>query len=232
MPARLEQMTGLHAEERNGLVGFDRGAHDLASEPVDTARQVHRDHRQARSVDRVDRLRRHAFDGPVESGTEECVDDEIGFLDDPRRQSLGEAGPRGGGKRRVAGEFVAAHQQADAHLVSCLREYAGRDETVAAVVAGAGHHRDPRARRLRPADGFRHRQAGALHEREAARARRDRQLVGARHLGRRQHFCGVSDDTHRATIARLTTVLTYQKVGKTGGPLLVYWRGFSQLPNP
>ncbi len=45
LPARVEQMSGLHAEKRHCLARFNRRAHDLAAGAVDTAWQIYGDDR-------------------------------------------------------------------------------------------------------------------------------------------------------------------------------------------
>jgi len=77
-----------------------------------------------------------------------------------------------------------AHQD-DADLAALRCQFSGRHEAVAAVVPGPGDDQDrPLARQLgcKVAGGRRDRLTGAQHQREAGRARRDREPVGALHL--------------------------------------------------
>ena len=69
-------MPRLAPEERDGLGGADRDAHDGAGVAIDAARQVNAQNRRAVGVDRLDHVVRFAFDGPVETGAEQRIDDQ------------------------------------------------------------------------------------------------------------------------------------------------------------
>src|SRR4029450_3993447 len=70
-------MADLAAEKRYGLLGLDGDAHHRAGRAVDPARQIDRIDRRCRAHG-LDHGTRRAFDGPVEAGTEQRIDDDIG----------------------------------------------------------------------------------------------------------------------------------------------------------
>ena len=79
-------------------------------------------------------------------------------------------------------------QKQEPHLVAPFAEQPGRDETVAAVVAGPRHHCHASGRRMGGAHAVRYRPAGIFHQLDAGNAAGDRQAVGLAHFGAGEQF--------------------------------------------
>jgi hypothetical protein len=186
-PARQQQMRRLAAEERDGLGGAHRDAHDGASAAVDAARQINAENRCAVGVDRLDHLERIALHRPIEPGTEQRIDDQrrpADRLGIARQHRIFPSSRRRG---RVALQTIPLTQQDDRDLAAARRELSRRHEAIAAIVAAAGDHQDRPLlhevdRRLR--NGL----TRAQHQREARRPRGNGQPIGTLHLSSLKNF--------------------------------------------
>ena len=125
-------------------------------------------------------------------------------------------GPVPGARRqaRIALQLVARAEQVDRYAIAGAGKHAGRDEAVAAIVAGPAEHGDPGAERNHPARGRGDRFPGALHQEIAAGAGGDGPAVGLAHLLRREQL-----DDLVADGAILGRPLAHQR-GETRRPLL------------
>ena len=181
--------------ERDGEVGGNGARVDGAGVGVDAGRQVDGDEPRrlrpgAELTDALQYLRQVRFDGARWPGAEEGVDDQLGVGEEAVEG--GEAGVVFGvgdvdfaldelGEVGVVG--AAFCQQVDARFGAPVVQVAGRDEAVAAVVAGTGQDDDatPLDDAQQAADFLRDAQAGVLHELGDGNARLRRLLVeGAR----------------------------------------------------
>jgi hypothetical protein len=100
----------------------------------------------------------------------------------PGRSSRWRSGAGAALRGGVAPEPRGVAEEGDRDLAAAGREAAGRDEAVAAVVAGACHHEN-RTLRHKSGGRARHGPAGRLHQRLARRAGGDGASVGLGHLG-------------------------------------------------
>ena len=214
-------MSGFEAEEGDRTRRLDRRAENLAGAPVDAARQVDRDHRQARAVHRGNGLGGNPLDRPVEAGAEQSVDNEIGTADETDGEALAAAGPRRRGKGGIALEPVAGGEQADSDLIAGLGHQAGRDEAVAAIVARSGHHQNAAALGQQVVDRLRHGQPGRFHQRDPGSPGLDGQRVGLAHLLRGKHLDRIGDQGHRAGNLLLLRFFPGHQAFELRGPLYV-----------
>ena len=148
-----QQMPGLFAEKGHCDGGERRDPPHLAGRPVDAARDVDRDNRQAPFADRLDDGACDAVDRPRETRAKNAVDDEPGAVERRRRQRLDTARPARRSLRRVTAQPRGGAEQREAHRPAALRQNARRDETVAAVASRAAEHHD-RLRRPSPRNRF------------------------------------------------------------------------------
>jgi len=180
-------MRRLAAEERDGLGGAHRDAHDGPGGAVDAARQVDAENRRAVGVDRLDHLERIAFHRPIEPGTEQRIDDQrrpADRLGIARQHRIFPSARRGG---RVTLQAIAFTQQDDRDVATARRQFSRRHEAIAAIVAAAGDHQDRPFlhqvdRRLR--NGL----TRAQHQRKAGRTRGNAQPIGTLHLSGIKNF--------------------------------------------
>ncbi len=138
--------------ERDRELGADCALGRLARRSVDAARHIAGDHERRAlalcgAVDGGDRVRRLAARLAREPGAEDRVDDHRGAVErlagEQPRLLAGEAlqvGPR------VAGELLAGPEQQHVDLAVAAAQPAGRNQSVAAVVALAADDRDAAAR--------------------------------------------------------------------------------------
>ena len=162
-------MRRLAAEESDGFSCADGDTHHRSSGAIDPAGEVDRDNRSAVGVDRLDHIVRVAFHRPVETGTEQGIDDQRRFPDRLRVERQHRVFPPLGRGRGIPLEPLAITEQDDRHLSSVRRQFGGRNEAVSAVVAGARHH-NHRTLRDELHRGLCHRLACAQHQRKSRRS--------------------------------------------------------------
>ena len=147
------------------------------------ARQVHGDQRQA--LRRFQNLPCGARDRPFQPGPEQRVDDEPGVPQRSGAERLDRPRPASRRLGRIAGERLPATRQRHAHRPAGSLQPLGRDEAVAAIVAGPGKHQD-RPRAPAPSHRIGDGGAGIAHQLEARMPAVRRQPVGPAHLLDRQ----------------------------------------------
>ena len=147
-PAGQQRMADLAAEERHGFRGPDRDAHHRAGGAVDAARQIDRKDRHGAAFIASIMARATPSTGRSRPAPNSASTTTSAGIRRPAsaarwaRSSAGRPAPASPLSRCT----VADEQQPDP--VPALRQQAGGDEAVAAVVAGAGHDGDARARRM------------------------------------------------------------------------------------
>jgi len=186
-PSRHQQMAGLAAKEGDRRRGRRGGAEDRAGVAMHAARDVDGEAGQPPVGDDVDQPPGHPVQGAGEPGAEQRIDHH-GIAIEDRRIERSDIAPA---LRRAAGvalESLHGHEAAEPHRPPGLAQQAGRDEAVAAVIAGPAQHGD-RSVRPAPPDGRRDRRTRAFHELDPGPAARNGQAVGAPHLGDREQHC-------------------------------------------
>ena len=182
-PPRKQQVARLLAEEGHGQISAGRVAQHRARVSRDTARQVHRDQRQA--LRRFQNLPCGARDRPFQPGPEQGVDDKpgVGQRLGPERFDR----PRPVSRRlgRIADQRLAPSQQRHPHRPAGGKQLFRCDEAVAAIVAGPRQHQD-RPRAPAPSHRIGDGGAGIAHQLEARMPAVRRQPVGPAHLLDRQ----------------------------------------------
>src|ERR671918_1468637 len=119
--------------------------------------------------------------------------------------------------RCVAFVLGFLREQQTAHRHSLAVQHACGDKAIATVVALAAHNCDARA--VTPASE-RNRRSGdgaprSLHEHEAGGPRRDRRLVGRRHLAGRQEWFHIA--TLRGSVCLYSTVTLFARLRGLSG---------------
>ena len=193
--ARKQQMSRLQTEECHRPTGTDRRAHRLAARSVHARRQVDRQHRHAGAVDPFHGLARNALDRTRQPCPEQRVDHNRRL---PRhavqrvlRQDAGSQASRlhlGKGERRVARQAPGITEQQHLDAVPPLAQDLGGNESVAAIVAGAGQHEHLPRMPGHAAAGIGHRQPRAPHQVDAGLTAGDRQRIRPAHFGRSEKF--------------------------------------------
>jgi hypothetical protein len=135
-----------------------------------------------RRVDRHDQVARRAFDGPVETGAEQRIDDRIRRRHAARSCGLGRTAPALRRECRVIPQAAGVAQEQEPHPVAALGQEPRRHEAIAAVVAGTGDNYDAASGRMALRDCIGYRQAGLLHQIDAGYAARNRHAVRFAHL--------------------------------------------------
>ena len=178
-------MPWLAPEEGDGLAGSDGRPHNRPTVSIDAARQIDRDNRRAGRIDRLDQRPRRPLDRPVETGTEQGIDDHRGKSELRRFGGHNRPSPSLCRQGRIALEALAVADQHQPDLTAAFRQQPRSSKSIAAIIAGAGDHQN-RTRLSARQDRIRDRTAGIFHELDAWRAAADGQAIGQRHLLRRE----------------------------------------------
>jgi hypothetical protein len=189
--ARKQKVTRLQPKERDCARGANCHAPHLARPPIDAARQIHGKDRNTRGVHRPNALRRHAVQIPCQPGAEQRINHQASLVAGFGTDLLEPSFIVGGGKRRIARKAVAIPEKRHADTPPRPPQRGGSHEAVAAIVPGAGDHKNI-ALPLRAPRRLGYSLAGRLHEREAGCAEGDRQPVRLSHFGGSQKLKHIS----------------------------------------
>ena len=196
--SRQKYVATLLAKERDSLCGLHRNSHDHPGRTVDPARQVNGNDRRSLRVHALDHGARKSFDRPIESGTEQGVDDDLRAVKSRRICHGRGPGPLFRRACRIALEPSRLADQQNLDPVAALDEQPCRHKSVAAIVARAGHNDGPAPRGMPRPHRVGHRPARLLHQIDARNPAGDRFPVGLRCFGVAQKL---NHDASRIPIA-------------------------------
>ena len=189
---RHQKMTRLLAEERHRPPSLNDRPIALPRRAVEPARNIDGDHRDSAGVHRFNEFGRFAIERTRKSGAEERVDHDIHALQRIGRCRANGQRPAARHLGGVALQCGAISEKEDADVEAAIAQMTGRDEAVAAVVAGAAEHDDAGARAGEISGEFQRRfgdvAARVFHQIEARDASRCGQTIRLGHLRRRQKF--------------------------------------------
>ena len=148
---------------------------------MDAARHVDGDAIEAVTIDGLDQVADRPFQGAVEAGAEQGVDDQDAAFERARVEAPDLPVPAFGVDRCIAFQAIARAKQGQTNRPARLTQQAGRDEAVAAVVAGSAQNGDG-PRLPAPSDLARDGGARRFHEIEAGHAAGHRGGIGPAHL--------------------------------------------------
>ncbi len=217
------QQAGFQREERDRFRRADRRRVRLAGISLEAGRDVECQDRRARVVCPVDEAGIDALDSALQADAEEAVDHESRPLSPCGGHDGSAVGSEGPVRRRsVRRKALRVARKDDLHVVIGAAQPTGRDERIAAVVAGSREHDDPPATLARqPCAGLGRGHSGALHQRRSGMPCLERAQLGDienwRQIGRHRPIIVVrpirgpagakpSRAAHRQTGARAATL--------------------------
>ncbi len=173
-------MSRLFAHERNGACRR-RSAEALSGVAHHAAWHVHRNKRQFRSRDRVQRLNDRLGQRAAETGTKQGVDDQRGAVDRGGSHRVDAPAPAQCMQPCVAAQVLELAEQGNSDRPAGRCQLDAHHETVAAVIARAAQHGD--GSRRPPAENFAdHGFPGILHQCRAGRSGCNGRTIGRVHL--------------------------------------------------